>query len=154
VRKAVANLAVGSTAVLSLRRGEEKVDIPVKTEEKTAQKGSQAEFGEWGFTALEVTPEVARRAQLPERTGILVSGASPGGIAARAGLQEGDIVLLVDGQKAADLEAFKVLYNERREAQKKLVMLFVQRGALTRFVLINATAEAPQPEEENAGHAE
>ena len=154
VRKAVADLPVGSTAVFAVHRGEEKVDIPVKTEEKTAQKGSQAEFGEWGFTATEVTPEIARRAQLPERTGILVSGASPGGIAARAGLQEGDIVLMVDGQKATDLDAFKALYKERKESQKKLIMLFVQRGALTRFVLINATAEAPQPEEENAGHAE
>jgi serine protease Do len=154
VRKAVASLPVGSTAVLSVHRGEEKVDIPVKTEEKTAQKGSQAEFGEWGFTALEVTPEVARRAQLPERTGILVSGSTPGGIAARAGLQEGDIILMLDGQKASGLEAFKSLYNERRESQKQLIMLFVQRGALTRFVLINATADAPQPEEENAGHAE
>ena len=119
-----------------------------------AQKGSQAEFGEWGFTAIDVTREIARRAQLPDRTGILVSGANPGGIAARAGLQEGDIILLVDGEKATDLDAFKALYSARREAQKKLIMLFVQRGALTRFVLINATAEAPQPEEENTGHAE
>jgi serine protease Do len=154
VRKAVANLPVGSAAVLSVHRGEENVNLSVKTEEKIAQKGSQAEFGEWGFTAIDVTPEIARRAQLPERTGILVSGANPGGIAARAGLQEGDIILLVDGEKAADLDAFKALYGARREAQKKLIMLFVQRGALTRFVLINATAEAPQPEEENAGHAE
>jgi S1-C subfamily serine protease len=154
VRKTVANLPVGSTAVLSVQRGGEKVDLSVKTEEKVAQKGSQAEFSEWGFTATEVTPEVARRAQLPERTGILVSGANPGGIAARAGLQEGDIILTVDGQKVNDLDAFKALYNERRDAQKKLVMLFVQRGALTRFVLVNAAAEAPQPEEENAGHAE
>ncbi len=154
VRKAVADLPVGSTAVLSVRRGEEKVDLSVKTEEKTAQKGSQAEFGEWGFTAIDVTPEIARRAQLPERTGILVSGASPGGIAGRAGLQEADIILQLDGQKVNDLEGFKVLYKEGHEAQKKLIMLFVQRGALTRFVLINATAEAPQPEEENAGHAE
>jgi len=154
VRKAVADLAVGSTAVLSIRRGGENVEISVKTEEKTAQKGSQAEFGEWGFTSLEVTPEVARRAQLPERTGILVSGANPGGVAARAGLQEGDIILKIDDQKVNDLEGFKALYNERRDSQKKLIMLFVQRGALTRFVLVNAAAEAPQPEEENTGHAE
>ncbi len=154
VRKAVADLPVGSTAVLSVRRGEEKVDVSVKTEEKIAQKGSQAEFGEWGFTASEVTPEIARRAQLPERTGILVSGANPGGIAARAGLQEGDIILKIDDQKVNDLEAFKALYKERRDAQKKLTMLFVQRGALTRFVLVNAAPEAAQPEEEKNGHAE
>ena len=83
-----------------------------------------------------------------------MSGANPGGIAARAGLQEGDIILKLDDQKVNDMNGFKTLYNERREAQKKLVMLFVQRGALTRFVLINAAAEAPQSEEENAGHAE
>jgi len=149
VRKAVADLPVGASAVFSVRRGEEKTDLTVKTEEKVAQKGSQAEFGEWGFTATEVTPEVARRAQLPERTGILVSGANPGGIAARAGLQDGDIILTVDAQKINDLETFKTLYKERHDAQKKLVMLFVQRGALTRFVLINAAPEAAQPEEEN-----
>ena len=154
VRKAVADLPVGATAALSVQRGGENVEISVKTEEKTAQKGDQAEFGEWGFTALEVTPEVARRAQLPERTGILVSGANPGGVAARAGLQEGDIILKLDDQKVNDMNGFKTLYNERREAQKKLIMLFVQRGALTRFVLVNAAAEAPQSEEENAGHAE
>lgn len=151
VRKMVADLPVGKPATLTVLRGGELQDITVATEEKIALKGSQEEFSEWGFTGIEVTPEVARRAQLAERTGALVSGVNPGGIASKAGLQEGDIILTLDGEKVPDLTAFKAMYRQRIDTQKKLAMFFVQRGALTRFVLVNAAVEMGAAQEEEDG---
>lgn len=142
VRRRIAALPVGETAVLTLRRGDEVLELSLVTEEKSTLRGSQEAFEEWGFTASEVTPEVARRAQLQRRTGILVSGVDPGGRAAIAGLQQGDIVLKVDGDDIPTLSAFSTTYARLKETDARLVMLYVQRGALTRFVLVNTKAEA------------
>ncbi|HRZ81499.1 MAG TPA: trypsin-like peptidase domain-containing protein [Candidatus Hydrogenedentes bacterium] len=142
VRLRIASLPVGETATLTLLRGGEPLEVSLVAEEKTSLRGSQQAFEEWGFTASEVTTEVARRAQLQRRTGILVSGVDPGGRAAVAGLQQGDIVLQVDGEEIPTLTAFNAAYARLRDGKARLVMLFVQRGALTRFVLVNTTAEA------------
>ncbi len=137
VRKAVADLPIGETVALHLMRGGEPVEVTLQTEEKVATKGGQVEFSAWGFTAAEMTPELARRAQMTERTGVLVSGSMPGGIAAQAGLDQGDIILKMDDMPMHTLAEFSHAYQQRVESQQRLVMLFVRRGAVTRFVLLD-----------------
>ncbi|MBW7866083.1 MAG: trypsin-like peptidase domain-containing protein [Candidatus Hydrogenedentes bacterium] len=156
VRRAIAKLPVGEPATLSVERGGESLEVSVKTEENVSLRGTQAEFAEWGFTATEVTPEVARRAQLSRRTGVLVTGVNPGGRAALAGLQQGDIILTMDNAEMADLAGFRAAYQAGLEEGRRLIMLFAQRGALTRYVLVNAAAEpaAAQSGEENGANAE
>lgn len=137
VRKQIASLPVGAPATLLLERGGEQTEVTLVAEEYVSLRGGQAEFTEWGFTATEVTPEVARRAQLPARSGILVMGVLPGGRAGQAGLSQGDIILEVDGGPVADLQQFRERYDVLLEHRNPLVMLFVKQGALTRFVLVN-----------------
>lgn len=137
VRKRIADLPIGETVTLELIRGEEQLTVVVTTEEQLSSKGARAEFAEWGFTATEITQEIARRAQLVGRGGVLISGCRPGGIAAVAGLIPGDIVLKVDDEEIHSFSDFKRIYDELVRSNKDLVMLFVQRGAVTRFVLIN-----------------
>ena len=141
VRKVISDLPVGEPAQLELLRNEETLTLEVVTEERLAARGTQAEFLEWGFTVAELTPELARRAQLSGRTGLLVSGCLPGGIAASAGLVPGDIILEIDGESVYGLSQFGQIYETLIASRKKLVMLFVQRGALTRFVLVNSETE-------------
>jgi serine protease Do len=141
VRKAIADLPIGATVTLHLVRGENPMEIDVVTEEKLSLKGGQTEFTEWGFTAVELTPELARRAQLAGRSGVLISGSQPGGIAASSGLGQGDIILEMDGEPVQTLDGFQQSYQLRLESKQKLVLLFVQRGAVTRFVLINTGTE-------------
>ncbi len=155
VRKAIADLPIGKTTVLQLKRDGEPLEMDVITEEKIATRGGQTEFQEWGFTVAEMTPELARRAQLPERTGVLVSGSMPGSIAAAAGLEQGDIILEVDGEPIHSLAAFTLAYESILESGQPATMLFVKRGAVTRFVLVKTGAEdAPALEKEIIDHVD
>lgn len=143
VRKRIASLPVGEPVTLLLERGSETLEVSLVTEEYVSLKGGQAEFTEWGFTATEVTPEVARRAQLPVRAGVMVLGALPGGRAGQAGLAQGDIILEVDGEPIRDLQHLRERYDALLENSNPLVMLFVKQGALTRFVLVHTQTSAP-----------
>lgn len=139
VRKFISELPIGSEAVLQLSRGGELIEKRVTTIERSQVRGAQAELPEWGFSVAEVTPAVARMAQLPAQQGVLVSGAQVGSIAANARLQGGDIIVKMDGRDITDFAQFKQLYSELVASQKPLVLLDVKRGALTRYVLIKQT---------------
>lgn len=136
VHKLIADLPVGQEATFSLQRGEERKDITMVTEEQGGLKGAQVEFSEWGFTASELTPAIVRRARLDTRQGVLVSGTQVGGLANKAGLSQGDIILSVDDIVVENLEQFGTLYRERVEKQTPLVLLSVRNRALHRFVLV------------------
>jgi len=144
VRRAIARLPVGEEAVLTIRRGEEDIDVALLTEERSGMKGDEVAFEEWGFTARELTPEVIRQAQLDSRKGIFVTGTQVGGIAADARLGQGDIILRVDDDPVENLAQFRTLYEDRLESEQKLVLLFVKRGALTRYVMIKQTPGGPE----------
>ncbi len=135
-RRTIASLAVGEPATLRILRGAETVDVTVTTVQKSNPRGNEAEFEAWGFSAKEVTPLVARQAQLPSLQGLLVSGVQVGSPAGNARLQPGDIVLKVDDRDVADLEDFRAAYDEAVAAGKRLVLLDVKRGALSRYVLL------------------
>lgn len=145
IRKRIADLPVGQAAGLTLRRGTEELAISVETEEKSALKGEEVEFPEWGFTAANLTPAIVRRAGLDAQKGVVVSGTQPGSAVSNAGLNAGDIILQMDGQEVSNLAQFQQAYRERIDAAQALVMLFVKRGALTRFVLVEKGAPAPMP---------
>lgn len=154
VRKLIADLPVGSTATLIVQRGDQKVAIPMVTEEGPEFRGTEQEFSEWGFTASELTPEIVRRAQLPSRKGVLVSGVQVGGKAGNAKLRQGDIILRVDDLEIENLQQFTKTYKDVVEAKKPMVMLFVKRGALTLYVLVKQEIPKEGQNQEGAGHVE
>ena len=142
VRKLIADFPVGTTVTVRVVRGDEELDIEVETVERSRLKGEQVEFSEWGFTAVDLTASAVRRAQLPSRKGVLVTGSQAGGIAANAGLKNGDIILSVDGAAVSNLDHFDQIYRTLIDTGKRLAMLDVKHGALTRFVLVKQEAEA------------
>jgi serine protease Do len=136
VRKTIADLPIGKEVALKVLRDGKETEIKIKTAERSVLKGDQVEFSEWGFTAVEVTDSIARRAQLPSRSGVCVTGVQAGGIAANARLQNGDIILTMDGAEVQSLTAFRKSYDAVIQSKKPLVMLVAKRGALSRFVLV------------------
>ncbi|MEK7793484.1 MAG: trypsin-like peptidase domain-containing protein [Candidatus Hydrogenedentota bacterium] len=142
VRKVIADLAVGQEAKLSIQRGDQTSDVAVVTEEKRKQAGEEVEYAGWGFSGSELSGQSVRQAQLNSYDGVLVSGTQIGGIAARAGLQTGEIILKVDGDAVTDLASFKTIYDARVAAHTELVLLTVRRGPLTRYVLLKQTPES------------
>ncbi|MCP4641236.1 MAG: PDZ domain-containing protein [bacterium] len=146
IRKLIADLPVGEPATLRIARGEEILDIEVVTEEKSDLKGQEVALEEWGFTVSEMTPAIVRRAGLPSRRGAVVSGTQVGGIAANAGLNQGDIILRMDETEVENLASFKRLYDERVASKQRLVLLDVKRSAATRYVLVKqGQDEKPEP---------
>lgn len=142
VRKRLADFPVGESLTLDLQRPTGQVSIEVVTEAKGAIKGQEIELGAWGFTVAELTPAIVRRAQLPSRRGVFVSGTRVGGIAATAGLRQGDIILGVDGEDVQGLSDFQEVYRTLVESKKPMVLLDVKRGAVTLFVLVKQSAAA------------
>lgn len=155
IRKRITSLPIGEKAVFTVMRGDQTLDLAVLTEDAGEFRGTEREFPEWGFTAGELTLEQVRRAQLPARMGIMVSGVQVGGIAASARLDQGDIVLEMDSEAIENLAHFTRLYEAAVAARKSKVLLRVKRGALTRFVLIKQEAAAtPLLLEDTDGHVE
>lgn len=141
VNKLLADLPVGTEVAARVSRGGEMREIRLRPEEKSDTHGSQIECAEWGLTAAELTPAIVRRAQLPSKNGVLISGTQTGGLAHSAGLHAGDIVLRIDEEEVTDLPTFRKLYEERVASNRRLVLLDVKRGALSRYVLIKRETE-------------
>ena len=155
VANLVAKLPVGEEATFTVLRDGKTTEARVRTEERGELRGAERALEEWGLTVTELTPEMVRRAQLPARMGVLVSGTQVGGLAGNARLDSGDVILKFDGQDVSGLEDFEKYYRSAVDTKKKLVLLWVKRGALTRFVLVKqepAGAEAtPGTPEETGG---
>jgi serine protease Do len=58
-----------------------------------------------GAHIQQVTPDIARAVRLPEYTGAIVDDVVPGGPAAQAGVQAGDVILRVGGLMISDTRA-------------------------------------------------
>jgi S1-C subfamily serine protease len=142
VRRRIAELPVGEPAVFTIRRDGQPREITIRTEELSAMRGREVEFEAWGFTAMDLTQEIIRRAQLEGDQGVLVTGAQVGSPAGNAGLSRGDIILRMDEQPVEDIQALQRLVSERTASGQELVLLDVKRGALTRYVILEPGAAA------------
>ena len=60
-----------------------------------------------GIRARNVNDEDTRAAKLPDAHGVLVESVDKGGLAETMKMQEGDIVVEINGQKTGNLEEFK-----------------------------------------------
>ncbi|HND52407.1 MAG TPA: Do family serine endopeptidase, partial [Pirellulaceae bacterium] len=116
LRNAVAATAPGATAKLELFRDgkSRKVDIQVGKldEEEATEPGSAGEKEEanddLGVSVQNLTPEVARRLELPDSLrGVLVTGVAPGSVAARAGLRAGDVITIIAGKEVRNLADYR-----------------------------------------------
>lgn len=141
VRQRIAQLPIADAATLRLRRGTQEHDVTVVTEEMTALRGLELEFPEWGFTATDPTPDIARRAGLDSIRGILITGVRVGGPASNAKLAVGDVLLELDDEALENLAQFRQLYEQRLSSGQERVLLFVKHGALTRFALIDQSGQ-------------
>ncbi len=66
-------------------------------------KGKEIAYGWLGVSVQEITPEIEEYFKLPDRKGALISEATPGGPAEKAGIEAGDIVKTFDGREVASV---------------------------------------------------
>lgn len=76
-----------------------------------------------GLEAVSVTPQVAYANDLPMERGALVIRVDPGGPAAAAGVEPGDVITAVDGRAVRDLHYFHDAVARRRAGETVSVTL-------------------------------
>jgi serine protease Do len=103
-----------NTAILSGQGGGNQgvgFAIPVNMAKQVMDqimKTGKVTRGYLGAWIQPVTPEIAKAFELKEKGGALLSDLEPGGPAAKAGLQRGDVVLALNGQPVDDSNAFRL----------------------------------------------
>jgi serine protease Do len=142
LRRLVAMVKPGAKATLTVfRRGSTK-DLVVTVGEDDRSK-RQPGAGSENEPAPAVNPSAAlglKVSELPEaqrkelklKSGVKVDAAS--GAAARAGLQEGDVILSVDNVEVATVKAFQAQIAKADKA--KVINLVVRRDDVVSFVLL------------------
>ena len=82
-----------------------------------------------GIDPEQVTPELAAQFGLPAEEGVLVTRATPGGPAARAGVRAGDVIVAAGGTEIRTVEDLYAVLREREPGERLVVT--VRRGERT-----------------------
>jgi len=141
-RNRIADLEPGAKAKFLVLRDGKEMTFEAVTEELEAFVGEEEEFKAWRMTARAMTKPMALDRKLAVPTGVLVSGCHKSGVAHRAKLYIGDIVVAFNDAPVPNMEAFKTLYEESLEKKLRRVLLTVRRGRALNYVLIQPETES------------
>jgi serine protease Do len=133
-----ATLPVGGiTKITVVRDGKEKVfDVTVAKRPLTvadAGKPPVEKEGEYGLQVTDLTPEMAQRLNTHREAGVVVVGIRPDSKAAKAGVQQGDLILEVNRQNVSSTGELKQLLAKYKGGDG--ISLLVQRANAGMIVL-------------------
>ena len=133
-----ATLPVGETTQITvLRDGREKtIDVKVAKRPLTvadAGKPQVEKEGEYGLQVADLTPELAQRLKTNRQTGVVVINVRPDSKAAKAGVQQGDLILEVNRHSVSSTGDLKQLLAKSKSGDG--VSLLVQRSNAGMMVL-------------------
>jgi len=138
-RQMVEKLPAGEEAPLSVWRDGAEVDLVIRPSRapRTGFLALDHEDVNFGLTVRELTPDVIQGRGLSSDTqGVVIAELEPAGWAMVSGLHVGDIILRVDETIVSDLDAFRGILDQLREARAPETYFFVQRGVETLFVRV------------------
>jgi serine protease Do len=116
-------------AVKVIREGKEQTFTVAiaEMEGETEKRAADTELAKGsGLTVQEITPEFAKRFDIRNARGVLVSSVGGGTAAEDAGFQEGDIIRQVNGQPVSNVAEFSKLMNKLKG--DKTIRFLVERG--------------------------
>jgi serine protease Do len=127
---------------LQVVRGGKTLNLTVKLDEIPDSEGGSVSsqsspndvFNDLGIGVSKLTPELRRQYKIESRTGLVVTEVAEGSTAASAGLQEGDLLLEVNGKKVTDT---KDLGSAVKQSSKSVALL-IERNGRTFFVSLKA----------------
>jgi serine protease Do len=133
----VASTPIGKTVGVEVMRDSQQMNLRVKTEE-LKEESEEASTGDvrpyLGMQVQEITPEIAKNYDLSRSSGIIVVEVADGSPAANAGLIPGDIIVEVDKQAVANLEAFNRLLIGTQEGH--IILFLIDRDGTTIFLTL------------------
>jgi Do/DeqQ family serine protease len=142
LQKQILHKNIGQKVVLDVVRGAKKLEITIQTDEMPDQLQTvslehhvmpKAESA-FGLTVQTLTKELAERLKIRASDGAVVTDVADNSAAQEKGLQRGDIITSVDRVPIHSAEDFMSAVN--KTDQDKGVLLYVQRGRATTFVVL------------------
>ncbi len=95
----------------------------------SASQPEETESNKLGAKLSALTPELRERMGLEEAAdGVVVTGVAPNGLAARQGLEVGDLIAEADGKSVDSPATLEQVLDEARHEDKKAVALLVKRN--------------------------
>jgi serine protease Do len=154
VRKLIADLPVGSSVDLYVKRGKENLHLQAKTLRLQSIIGEQKELKVWGMSVREVTRAYANSNQLDDSDGVAIETLNSGHPAAEAQLQPDDVIRAINGSPVTDFDEFMRLYNESVAAKQTNVQLDIRRDRADITKGLKVTYDAATNRDVKAEHAE
>jgi serine protease Do len=128
---------IGSQVELNVLRAGREMTLPVTLDSspRLPREMKKYEDVNFEFRVRDVAAADRLENRLPEnQTGVIVDAVREGGWAALGHLAVGDLLVAIDGEPVAGVEAVQRLMTEIAEAKPSAVMFNVRRGIRTFFV--------------------
>ncbi|HXA48827.1 MAG TPA: DegQ family serine endoprotease, partial [Candidatus Acidoferrum sp.] len=143
LRNTIASSAPGSDLRLNVLRNGSEREIHVKPGELSAENaragqqgsgGGSSDTGRLGVTLAPLTPELAAQLGIGRNVqGVVVDSEDPNGAAARAGLEEGDVIMQINGQPVRNGQDARSALSKTGDRPP---VLLVNRRGQTIFVAV------------------
>ena len=130
----VARTPVGTIVKIKIiRNGKEiikEAKIAESKEDTTTVKenNGKPETPQLGMSLMENSRQYERQYNLPDFRGLIVTGVTPGGLAAQAGIQTGDIILELDRKPIKSMNDFMNRISKYKTGQTMLLLVEGQSG--------------------------
>ncbi|HUB26260.1 MAG TPA: trypsin-like peptidase domain-containing protein [Tepidisphaeraceae bacterium] len=149
VSKRIADLPIGSKAVLTVKRGDKVLTLTAATEALQGYFGDERSFPAWGISARPVTRPYADRNELDSDKGVWVTGKTPDLPADKADLNVGDVIFSVGGAPVADMADFTRLYDASIKRQDSSIPLEVRQDRSIKTIVLemDSSPDATAPAE-------
>ncbi len=102
------------------------VDLAKAISDEIITTGGNPTHGWFGIQVMAIPPAAAKQAGKPQ--GLYVAGVVPGGPAATAGLQEGDIITEINGEPATDPNQLQAITITQREGSTVSIQYVTPSG--------------------------
>jgi len=138
----VAKLHVGSKVNVKVFRNGKEITLPIViAERKDPQEQASGSHAteQFGITAQEVTPEIAKYLGIPEKTGVIITNVKAGGSADEAGLKLRDIILKVNNIEISGLKEYEAALTAGNKGDALLML--IRRGKVNFFVTLKKGKE-------------
>ncbi len=123
----------GQAERLNVVVGEVPTEKAGGAQDSPAEKSAPVKANWLGIVASELSAEQRREQGIP-KGGVLISSLEPGGIAAQAGLREGDVLLQLNSRHITSVSQFEGLVSKLDRG--RTLVLLVKRGADASYVPI------------------
>jgi serine protease Do len=138
----VATLHVGNKVNVKVFRNGKEMTLSIVIAERKdleEQASGRRATEQFGMTAQDVTPEIAKYFALPEKTGVIITDVKAGGPADEAGLKPRDIILKINNIEISGLKEYEdaLTAGEKGDA----LLMLIRRGKVNFFVTLKKGKE-------------